>query len=75
MKDKKKVKSTLKAIKKFTKRHGYPPTILELAEELGISKTASHNRLDRLEEFGYVSRSHMLSRSTTITKKGYELIN
>lgn len=48
---------TYEAIAGFIDQHGYPPTVRQLGDELGLSSSASvQERLDALEKAGMVER-------------------
>ena len=49
------------------RRHGYPPTLREIAEAAGLASTSSvSHQLSRLEELGYVSRGGARSRTAVV---------
>jgi repressor LexA len=58
----------LEMIREFTAEYGYPPTIREIGEQVGISSTSvvSYN-LDILQNKGYLSRSSEVSRGLKLT--------
>lgn len=58
----------LEMIREFTAEYGYPPTIREIGEQVGISSTSvvSYN-LDILQSKGYLSRSSEVSRGLKLT--------
>lgn len=60
---------TLDEIELFINRRGFPPTIKELAEILGISHASAHERVCRLVRKGYVSREPRKARGITVTQK------
>jgi len=50
-------RDVLAAIDAWTKRHGRPPTVREIATALGVSSTATvHQHLTALEQKGFLSR-------------------
>ncbi len=62
----------LKCIHAFIDKHNYPPSVRDIRWACQISSTsvvAYH--LDRLTERGYIKRSPGVSRSITLTKKGF----
>lgn len=50
-------RETLDYIRAFIDANGYPPTVREMCEPLGVSSPSSvHGRLDVLERAGYIER-------------------
>jgi Mn-dependent DtxR family transcriptional regulator len=47
-------KRFLKTIERFAKRHGTPPLLVELAEELGVTKGTVSQMVHRLRRRGYI---------------------
>jgi len=45
----------VKAIERMTKKEGYPPTVSELSQDLGVVKSAVQYHLDRLRSVGIVT--------------------
>jgi repressor LexA len=57
-------------IQKFSQQSGYPPSIREIGEAVGISSTSVVNyNLNRLVEEGYVARDQNVSRGIRLTEK------
>ena len=57
----------LRAIEKYVKEHGYPPSHRELADTLGMRSTSSvAMRLDALERRGLIKRDHGVMRSLRV---------
>lgn len=57
----------LNAIASYIKEKGYPPTVRELAQELGFKSTSTlHAHLQRLEKKGYISKEKGKPRTITI---------
>ncbi len=57
-------------IQKFSQQNGYPPSIREIGEAVGISSTSVVNyNLNRLVEEGYVARDQNVSRGIRLTEK------
>lgn len=55
----------------YIKKHGYPPTIAEMAYSLGVTHNAISDRLNALRRKGCVHRpDKQTARSITITEKG-----
>lgn len=53
----------LQFIENFLQLHGYPPTIREIGEALGISSTSVVNyNLNKLVDYGYIERTPKVSR-------------
>src|SRR3989304_3637452 len=63
-------KKMLDFIQKFGQQSGYPPSIREIGEAVGISSTSVVNyNLNRLVEEGYVARDQNVSRGIRLTEK------
>ncbi|MHB0868537.1 MAG: transcriptional repressor LexA [Chloroflexota bacterium] len=59
---------TLDFIARFQQRHGYPPTIREIGQEVGISSTSVVDyNLRSLERQGYLRRDRDVSRGLELT--------
>jgi len=57
-------------IRKFSLRSGYPPSIREIGEAVGISSTSVVNyNLNRLVEHGYLDRDQNVSRGIRLTER------
>ena len=51
---------------------GYPPTIREICECVGLTSTSTvHSHLNRLEQGGYLFKDSTKPRALEITQKGY----
>lgn len=50
----KKQQDVLNLIKKYMSKHGYQPSIREMATELGIASAAAHQRLIAIEKKGLI---------------------
>lgn len=59
---------TLKEIMRFTTRRGFPPTMAELADSLGISQASAHEQVCQLERKGYLRREANKARGLVIVK-------
>ena len=60
----KKQSEVLKFVKEFMVSHGYPPTVREIGEALGLSSLATtHSHLKGLEEKGYIRKNGSKNRS------------
>ena len=54
---------------------GYPPTIREICECVGLTSTSTvHSHLNRLEQGGYLFKDSTKPRALEITQKGYKLL-
>lgn len=57
-------------IRKFSTRSGYPPSIREIGEAVGISSTSVVNyNLNRLVDQGYLNRDQNVSRGIRLTER------
>ena len=57
-------KEVLNYIKEFMVSHGYPPTVREIGESLGLSSPATtHSHLEQLEEKGYIRKGGNKNRA------------
>ncbi|OGO04188.1 MAG: repressor LexA [Chloroflexi bacterium RBG_13_56_8] len=63
----------LEMIRDFTLEYGYPPTIRQIGEEVGISSTSvvSYN-LNVLQRKGYLLRDREISRGLRLVDNAYE---
>ena len=60
----KRQEDTLKVIKKFIARHGYPPTVREIGDMLNLSSPATIQvHLNCLAEKGYISKGSNRNRT------------
>lgn len=51
----------------FSSRHGYPPSVREIGEQVGLkSPSTVHFHLKSLESFGYISKAEGKTRAITI---------
>lgn len=78
MKDKRKLSDRqeriLEYIKKTILEKGYPPTVREIAEEVGLSSPSSvHGQLEALENKGYIRRDPTKPRSIEIMDDCFRL--
>lgn len=60
---------TLHEIRLFIIRHGFSPTIKELAEVLGISHASAHGQVNQLVRKGYLKRDSGKARGIAIVRK------
>lgn len=59
-------KEYLQFIERFTKIHGYPPSIRDIANSLYVSKTTAHRHLTTLVDKEYLRYTPRIARSYTI---------
>ncbi len=59
-------KRTLKELSTFIDWMGYPPTMSELGEKLGITSASAHNLVKQLERKGFVRREARKARSLSV---------
>jgi len=60
---------TLREIRLFTIEHGFPPTIKELANILGISHASAHGQVNQLVRKGYLKRKPRKARGIAIIRE------
>ncbi|MDR0271863.1 MAG: transcriptional repressor LexA [Clostridiales bacterium] len=76
-----KQQTVLDYLKSEIKRNGYPPTVREICDAVGLSSTSTvHAHLETLERKGYIRRSPAKNRSTEILEEDFynnarELVN
>jgi len=73
-------KAILKVIIKETTCKGYPPTVREIGEAVGLSSSSTvHNHLNQLEKKGYIKRDPTKPRAIEVvnnfTKINKQLVN
>lgn len=78
MKDKRKLSSRqeriLEYIKKTILEKGYPPTVREIAEEVGLNSPSSvHGQMEALENKGYIKRDPTKPRSIEVIDDCFSL--
>lgn len=61
--------NALKEIRRFTNHRGFPPTIKELADILGISHASAHGQVNQLVRKGYLKREARKARSLAIVRE------
>lgn len=73
----KRQKEVLNYIKEFMVSHGYPPTVREIGESLGLSSPATtHSHLAQLEEKGYIRKGGNKNRAIELlVDNEYEIKN
>ena len=63
----KRQEDVLKFIKKYIVEHGYPPSIREIGEALGLSSPATvHSHLNRLVKNGYLKKTNSKFRTLEV---------
>jgi len=60
---------TLREIRDFIARKGYPPTIQELAEILGITHASAHAQVNQLVRKGYLKREPRKARGLAVVRE------
>lgn len=60
---------TLKEIRRFLHQRGFPPTIKELADILGISHASAHGQVNQLVRKGYLRREPRKARGLAIIRE------
>ena len=60
---------TLRELRRFTNRRGFPPTIQELADILGISPPSVRDQITQLVRKGYVKRESRKARGLTVIRE------
>lgn len=72
----KRQRQALKAIYRSLKDSGYPPTLAELCEELGVSSNQSViDLLKLLEQKGFIKKEEGTARGIRILQKGFEALS
>ena len=59
---------TLRAIEACLQERGYPPTMQELADELGITPASTHGQVKQLERKGYLKRETRKARGLVLVR-------
>lgn len=55
----------------YTAEHGYPPTVREISDSMGIaSNNGASEHVDRLERKGLVTRARLVARGLVLTASG-----
>lgn len=60
---------TLAAIRAYLARRGFPPTVQELGESLGIAPASAHEQVNQLVRKGYLRRDPGKARSIEVLKE------
>jgi len=67
-----KQKLVLDFLKSEIRQNGYPPTVREICDAVGLSSTSTvHSHLESLERKGYIRRSPAKNRSTEILEEDF----
>ena len=61
-------RSTLQAIRAFTAKRGFPPTMKELGDILGVAPASAHEQVNHLVRKGYLRREPRKARSIEIVE-------
>lgn len=65
----------LDCIGQFVSTHGYPPTVREICERVGLSSPSSvHSQLKTLDEYGFLNRNSQLPRAIELLPKAYDYL-
>jgi repressor LexA len=66
-------RNILETISTYISQKGFPPTMQELADILGIKASSVYEQLNRLEKKGYIRRKKRAARSIEIIKNKPEM--
>jgi repressor LexA len=68
-------REVLAAIDRTIRQRGYPPTVREIGEALGLRSTSSvHFHLKALQDLGYLKRDGSLTRALTLQGKSSDVV-
>lgn len=67
-------REVLRAISTYWNRHGYAPSITDLAESLETSRTAVHRRVETLRARGEVATNGRANRTLRLTPAGIKAL-
>lgn len=60
-------------LSEFISRNGYPPSVREIGEAVGLSSSSTvHSHLNALEDKGYIKRDPASARALTIIEQDYQ---
>lgn len=65
-------RQTLQFIESYIDRHGFAPTVREVAAHLEITTKGAHDHLRALERKSYIRRSNRRSRAIAVMRAGAE---
>lgn len=69
-------KSVLDFVREFTSKKGFPPSVREIGQAVGLSSSASvHNHLKTLEKFGFLLRDAAKPRALELLNQNEEWRN
>lgn len=60
---------TLKEIRQLIDQRGFPPSIRELADKLGIAPSSAHDQVNQLVRKGYLRRESGMARGIVIVRE------
>jgi len=60
---------TLREIDQYVRRHGFPPSIQELADILGITPASVHDQVNQLVRKGYLQRAAGKARGLAVVRR------
>lgn len=63
-------REVLDAVRGYLRDHGYAPTVRELAERLGVTKTAAFLQLETLRRKGALTHTPGASRTLRVVEGG-----
>jgi SOS-response transcriptional repressor LexA len=72
--DAEKDRAAVRFIQSYAEEHGYPPTMREVAEGIGVALSTSQWRVQRLIEDGHLARPVGRARALLATESGRRLI-
>jgi repressor LexA len=68
-------KEIVRFILDYTRDKGFPPTVAEIGEAMGLSSTSSvSHHIDVMTARGYLSRRRYSPRTLVVTDRGRELL-
>lgn len=78
MKDKRPTARQLEVLRfvySYTSDHGFPPSLREIGKAFGFKSTNSvSDHLKYLERKGFIRRHAIISRSTVVTRAGFQAL-
>ena len=68
-------RQVLEVVERTIRERGYPPSVREIGEAMGLRSTSSvHFHLKALERQGYIKRDGSLTRAITLQNKSSEIV-
>lgn len=64
---------TLTVIQEFMAQQGFPPTMQELADELGMTTSGAYDQVNQLIRKGYLKRQSRRARGLTLVRQAEEM--